>query len=307
MKSNHPHSQLPNFIIAGAAKAGTTALWSHLANHPEIALAKQKEPRFFSEEPGELDAGIPSQLGDRLMRGGTYQKGWDWYRSLYTLDESIRVTGEASTIYFVARDAPGLIQQASPSVKLVFLLRDPVARLYSHYWQEHKLGLELPEFSEMVKTDHPRFRFYCRTSHYRENINRFLNLFERDQLLVLTQSGLKANPRETLDRVLRFLELSPQPESFTLTGSYNTQRTPRSRVAAALYTRYRESGLRERMPPATKLLRNLVYRVFSKLNYQDFRYPPLDSKTRQQLAARFQEDVEFVEDWLQTPMASWRS
>ena len=158
---------LPTFIIAGAPKCGTTALWNYLNEHPEVCMARIKEPRFFSQMPGELDK---KTIGSGPLRSGYFNRGINWYQSLFDSCQQLKARGEASTYYFSAIDSPILIESLIPKVRLIFILRDPVKRLYSHYWQEYKLGLGMPSFEDMVRDNHPRFQYYSYVSSYKINL-----------------------------------------------------------------------------------------------------------------------------------------
>ena len=127
---------LPTFIIAGAGKSGTTALWAYLNQHPEICMSRIKEPMFFTNLLGYRQGGSI----EAPVYEGRYKSGLEWYEKLFAKCCQKRALGEASTAYMYAKDAAGLIKKTLPEVKLIFLLRNPVDRLYSNYWQERKYG-----------------------------------------------------------------------------------------------------------------------------------------------------------------------
>jgi len=133
---------LPTFILAGAPKCGTTSLWEYFQMHPDVCTCAVKEPKFFCEEPSYVQE--PDNY--RSKSTGNYQKSINWYKSLFRQCKVENAIGEASGNYFISLEAPQLINKHLPDVILLFILRDPVERIYSHYWQEIRVGHKLPSF-----------------------------------------------------------------------------------------------------------------------------------------------------------------
>ncbi|MEM1329468.1 MAG: sulfotransferase domain-containing protein [Planctomycetota bacterium] len=181
--------RLPDFLIVGACKAGTTTLWMYLREHPSVHLLEPKEPDFFSKDD-------------------LFVKGLDWYRSLFASAPEHAVCGEASTTYSRYPhfgDVPGRIHDALPDVKLIYMLREPVSRAHSHYC--HRMRFAEPcGFAEAIERD----AMFVDCSMYMTQIERFLARFPRNQLLPVLLDDLKADPAATLERVQRFLGLEPR-------------------------------------------------------------------------------------------------
>ena len=117
---------LPNFLIIGAAKCGTTSLYYQLKQHPQVFMPDTKEPTFFSER-----------------ERGQWKRGLEWYESLFAARNNEIALGEASTSYSKAsayEDAPRLIAATIPEVRLIYLIRDPIAQILSNY--RHLLAFE---------------------------------------------------------------------------------------------------------------------------------------------------------------------
>lgn len=294
---------LPNFIIAGAPKSGTTALWAHLAEHPDVFLAAQKEPAFFTEVVGELERGV---IGTGPTHTGRYSKGLAWYESLYSGYDGQSAVGEASTVYFSAPDAPELMFSHLPSARLIFVLRDPVARAYSHYWEEYSRGWRLPSFPDMVRNHHPRLSYYLHVSAYAGHLRRYVDVFSRDQILVLLSEEFKADPRSALMRVCRFLGIDPdfQPES--LGRRFKEQQRPRHRPIARLLTAMQISNVRDLIPRPLRSMLVAAGRRFISWNLATNRYPPLSPEIRARFAGGFERDIQFVERWTGQSLESWR-
>ena len=184
--------RLPDFIVVGAMKAGTTTLYAYLAQHPQIYMCQRKEPGFFS-------------------RNENYAKGMDWYRQLYTEAAPDQLCGEASTCYTRQLEFPSTaarIAKHIPDAKLIYLVRHPVERAYSHYvhlmaqrWTTEcraplPLSSALQEYPTIVDT-----------SKYSSQLERYLTYFSRKNLMVIVLDDLAANPEASVAAAHSFLGL----------------------------------------------------------------------------------------------------
>ena len=132
---------LPNFIIVGAPKAGTTSLYHYLSEHPQVFMSDPKEVNFFSKE--EIEA-----------QGLYYQdfkaKDLNSYEKLFNEGIGKKAVGEGSVSYLFYPDTPAKIKASIPEVKIIILLRNPVERGYSHYLMDYRMGLTDLSYEEIV-------------------------------------------------------------------------------------------------------------------------------------------------------------
>jgi len=191
-----------NFLVAGVQKGGTTALFDYLADMPDVALSRVKEVHFFDDEA--QDWARPDYAA---------------YHAQFPKPEG-RPCGEATPIYSYW---PGSLERAAaynPAMKLVLVLRDPVARAWSHWRMEYARGAEREPFAwcvregrqrlfDAVPWGHHREFSYVERGFYGEQVARALELFPRDQLLVLKSEDLRADPARPLAAVRAFLGLPP--------------------------------------------------------------------------------------------------
>jgi hypothetical protein len=195
---------LPGFLILGAQKAGTTALYAYLRWHPGITGPAWKEVSYFDRH---------------------YRRGVHWYRGHFPLRPGERLVGEASPGYLFHPLAPERVRATVPNARLIALLRDPVDRALSHYHHEVALGREPLTFEEAIEAEPGRTRgeeerltrepgyfshawwdyTYLARGRYAEQLERWLAVFPREQLLVVASDELAAEPGETYARVLEFL------------------------------------------------------------------------------------------------------
>lgn len=180
--------RLPDFLIIGASKSGTTTLWQHLRRHPGVFLTEPKEPEFFSKEERRA-------------------LGLDAYKALFAAAAPDQVCGEASTTYTRwphFGDVPARIAEVMPDARLIYMMRHPVDRTYSNYC--HRMRLDVPRmtFEEALERD----SMFMDTSMYMAQIEKYLAHFPRSALLPVLLDDLKADPGETLRRVLAHIGVS---------------------------------------------------------------------------------------------------
>ncbi len=208
---------LPGFIIIGAQRCGTTSLFNYLTQHPDVYPSCPKEVQYFSNY---------------------YGKGMSWYRSHFPLAWHKRyierngsqgfITGEATPYYLAHPYAPRRAAEAVPQSKLIVLLRNPVDRAYSHYHYEVKMGAETLSFEDAIDTEEERlsaevdkmfeddsyrsFNFqhftYLSRGIYVDQLERWTEFFNREQILVLGSETFYEDPPTTLKQVLEFLNLA---------------------------------------------------------------------------------------------------
>jgi hypothetical protein len=199
---------LPDFLILGAQKAGTTALYAYIRWHPGITGPSWKEVSFFDRH---------------------YERGDSWYRGHFPIRAGDRLIGEASPGYLFHPLAPERIKSTVPDARLIVLLRDPVDRALSHYHHEVALGREPLSFEDAIEAEAERTRgeeermvhdpryfsqacwdyTYLARGRYAEQLERWLGVFPREQLLVLPSEELAAEPSKTYAGVLGFLGAQP--------------------------------------------------------------------------------------------------
>ena len=195
---------LPNFLIIGAMKAGTTSLHHYLSAHPEVFMSRTKELHYFVAEKN-------------LRRG----RGW-YQRQFREASEAIAV-GEASTDYTkypLFRGVPERIAGLLPDVRLIYIIRNPVERIRSHYLHDVARGRERRPIGEAVSGN----EHYLAPSRYAQQIEEYLEFFPRERLLLVTSEGLRKDRRAVMHRVHNFIGVnsdwstSVQDHEFNATG-----------------------------------------------------------------------------------------
>jgi Sulfotransferase domain len=229
---------LPNLIVIGAAKCGTTSLHEYLDEHPQIAMSREKELHFFV---------------DRKNWG----RGIPWYEAQF--DASAPVRGESSpgySAYPLYEGVPARMAATIPDAKLVYLVRDPVERVVSHYTHRTVNWPEMGTLEEALADAHVR-EWLVTPSRYWLQLEQYLEHFPPEQILVVDSDELRAS----LPRIFEFAGVDPSFGSPGFERAHNagTGRTRRNRAGeavSALLERTlgpaRSQALRERAPQALK-------------------------------------------------------
>lgn len=179
---------MPNFLLIGAMKAGTTSLYHYLRSHPQVFMPSFKAPEFFA--------------GKAHTR-----RGVDWYRHQFAgAGAEATAIGEASNVYTKFPHYPGVperIAEHIPDVKLLYIVRDPVERIRSHYQTRLAEGAEKAPFETAV-FENPIYLDYSR---YWLQIEQYLRCFSEEQLLVMTAEQLRHDRASLLRKVYGFLDV----------------------------------------------------------------------------------------------------
>lgn len=226
-----------DFIVIGAQKSGTTSLFEHLRHHPQLELPVRKEAPYFSHDKRWERAWgtyIAEEFGsaDPSCRWGTVTPS-------YMVGGVYEVGREVASDPYDERTVPRRIQERLPDARLIAILRDPVERAESHYKMLLLKGLETRTFDEAIAslltqealTDsrrHPKeLSGYVAWGEYGRILSAYLDVFSREQLLVLFTHELKAAPEQLLRRVCAFLDVAYVPGPASVTTHYREGSTAR--------------------------------------------------------------------------------
>jgi hypothetical protein len=296
---------LPNFLIVGAAKAGTTALYYHLKSHPQIFMSPVKEPRYFSSRGGSPAFTPPPGL--RLPLTTTVASD-DEYRALFKKVTSERAVGEASTHYLYAPEAAERIQLAIPAVRLVAVLRNPVERAYSNYLHQVREGLEpaadfltsLAEEKERIALGWPPFWHYAARGLYHAQLTRYYERFDRRQIRVYLYDDFAADPASLMRDLFEFLEVDT---SFVpdLDRRYNESGVPKSRRFRSWIRKPFTYGL----VPNSVRTSALAQRAGAMLNRLSLAKPPMPVEAREQLSRFFRDDILALQELIGRDLSAW--
>jgi hypothetical protein len=232
---------LPNFLVIGAMKAGTTSLYQYLASHPEVFMSTPKELHFFSWKAG-------SDL--------------DWYQQHFASTGRAIAVGEASATYTTYPDAEGAaarIAEVVPDARLVYLVRHPIDRMRSHYLHLVSRGEERVPIDQALIVN----PVYLRTSRYAERIEQYLHHFPREQILIVQSERLLTARGETMRQIYRFIGADDSWVPSTLEQEFHRtsgKSMPRSGVQPLRRNPHAMKLARHLPDSSVKLVRRIIRR-----------------------------------------------
>ena len=268
---------LPNFLIIGAPKAGTTSLAAHLDAHPDVFVAEEKEVHYFDDN---------------------FDRGDAWYESRFAKGAGRRAVGDATPTYMFRQTALERMAALLPDAKLIAVLRNPVDRMYSHYWWM-KVLRERRSFAEVCRDlltnpEEATASEYLQGGRYLEALERVCELYPRSALHVVILERFKATPAPLYADVCRFLAIDDTVVPTGLDAVHNPS------------YRLRWYGLRAAMM-RVRLWRKLP-RLSARIdawNRVPFRYPKMDPDVRAEMERYFEPYNKALGVWLGSDLTEW--
>jgi len=299
--------RLPNFVVIGAAKAGTTALYWYLAEHPEVFMSRVKETNYFAygvDEGGNLIWGNPDVHRFPVKSLAEYQ-------ALFDSAGAAVAVGEASTMYLECPQAAARIRAQLPDARIICGLRHPVDRAYSDYQMYlRNRGRRLDPERDLTSAA-PWARpdsHWMRIGKYHPQLERYFETFPRERIQVFLFDDLRRDPLGVLRALYRFIGVDPafEPDFDT---PHNVGGMPASPLLERVLTK---SPLKVVLGPiiprgAANWIRRLRTRTMRQA-------PPLPAELRRELAGHFHEDIartsaligRSLDHWLQGASSSRR-
>ena len=289
---------LPNFLILGAARCGTTSLHYYLAEHPDVTMSTIKEPNHFLFR--QTPSGPQPCIADdrRLLAKSVPER--DRYERLFPAPAT--AVGEASPLYLYTRETPELIRAAAPDARLIAIVREPVDRAWSHFvYVNDDLGegsaaafaaaaeAELPLGYEPYRTGTHFFRL----SAYAEQLRRYRDAFPAEQLLVVSYDDLIGRTGETLVTICRFLGVD-DAHQFDTTVRYNPSSGEQSLIARLDRIARPTYPYLKRALPAKVTGRLARGRAKLRAAHRADGEDPLPADLRERLRAHYAPDVEWL-------------
>jgi Sulfotransferase domain len=289
---------MPNFLIIGAMKSGTTALYYYLEQHPQIYMSPVKEPNYFCS--GEQE----NSVGNSATRIGDYQ---DLFKDV----SGEKAIGEASHCYLYEPEAAARIQDYIPDAKLIAVLRNPVDRAYSHFLHMVRNGREpLTDFAQALREEETggyqkrNLQDYVGRGRYYDQLKRYFNTFSRDQIKVYLYEDLSNAPIDILQDAFRFLGVD---DSFVPDVSLrrNVSGYPKHKTVDKLLTKPSliKDALKIYLPAR---LRWRLSKAFDDLKTRNLvEPPPVQPEVRRQLIGVYREDVLKVQKLIHRDLSGW--
>lgn len=298
--------QLPNFLVLGTAKAGTSSLYFYLKQHPDVYLSPTPELNFFAHKGADLNFRGPGDLKylwyDSLVE--TYE---DYCKQFAGVNHETAI-GEFSTHNLYSSQAPALIKRYVPNAKMIAILRNPAERAFSAFAHMVRDGREeTNDFSAALAREPARIRdhweplwHYKNMGFYGAQLSRYFEAFDRQQIRVYIYDDFVVRPLEVVQDIFAFIGVDPNfaPD---MSAKYNVSLVPRSWQLHKLIMR--ENLIRS-------ALHNLVPtgvgpRVRRFLRQRNLKRPYLEPEIRRELTNAFREDIGLVERLIDRDLSQW--
>lgn len=300
--------RLPNFLIIGTAKAGTTSLYRYLRQHPDVFMPAVKEPRFFAyaEDPPAMKG--PGDARTNRTSGAVYT--FEAYRALFAAAEDEPAVGEASPNYLYSASAPRLIREhLSGDVRLIAVLRNPVERAYSHFLHLVRSGREpLRDFEAALDAEDERIArgwewswHYTRMGFYHAQLTRYLAHFDPDRLAIRLFEDFKADPVAFTQDIFRVLGVD---DAFVPDTSLRYEKTGVPRSDRFQRFLHNPDNVLRRLSRYV-LSESVRERILTTMKNVNLEKPPLAPEVRIRLVDTFRDDVLRLQDLLGRDLAHW--
>lgn len=307
--------RMPTFLILGAARSGTTSLHYYLDQHPDICMSMTKEPNYFAFEPrgGEGGEMVPMFAPDPRMTAKSVTD-LDRYQRLFKHCGSAAACGEASPLYLYTEGSPLRIASVLPDARTIAVLRHPVERAYSHFLHvfrghpnEANAAFRASVERELaIGTHYTPYKtgtHYLRMSRYHDQVLRYREAMDPEQLLLVRFDDLNERPAKTLRQICGHLGVDPA-YPFDVETVYN-----RSGVVSTSSLRFVRAALTRVQPWVKSVLPASVSRRIGKArakSAQPAGRSELPDDLRHQLLEYFADDVDRMEELTGWDLTHWR-
>jgi Sulfotransferase domain len=283
------HAAMPNLIIIGGLKCGTTSIHHYLGLHPDVQMSKPKELNFFVEEL-------------------TWDLGMDWYRGRF--DDRFAVRGESSPHYTNQPRYTGVVERIHryvPDAKLLYMVRDPISRILSHWRHATGAGYETRSIEDVLSRED---QTYVTRSMYWMQLQPYLERFDRDQIELITSEELQADREGTMRRAFQFAGVDPDFTSEQFDREWEKSTAKESDQYQLMERLVKLPGFRsfdrnfDRLP---ERLRWMVEKVVHDPDQPSAPKPELPDAIRDRLLPHFAEDVAALKRFAGREFAGWNN
>jgi len=289
---------LPNFLCVGAQKSGTTTLFDLLKEHPEIYLPSCKEVHFFDIEKN-------------------YKKGIIWYENTFFANwKGEKTIGEITPSYMYFDKVPERIRDMLGSdIKLIFMLRNPIDRAYSHYWMSFRRRYEKESFEKAIdleperlkKGEFEQFHFsYIDRGFYAKQIKNYLKFFPKENMLFIIFEDFIKRMDKIFKEICHFLNVDPEFTPSKLNIKSNPDSIPRFKIVQDLiYSQNNYIKNLGKLILPHKTVRNYIIKKIESWNLVPFTPPKMRELVREQLFKIFLSDIEELEKLINRDLSLW--
>ncbi|WP_036486222.1 sulfotransferase [Myxosarcina sp. GI1] len=291
---------MPNFLVIGAAKAGTTALHEYLQQHPQIYMTPTKETNFFAFEGEKIDVRGP---GDEALKNFSITE-LSKYQAEFAGVTSELATGEACPSYLYFPQAAIRINNYIPDARLIAILRNPVERAYANFLHtvrddrepHQNFALALEDEPTRIANNWEWFWHYIQLGYYGAQLKRYYEIFAPSQIKVYLYEDLKENPVALFQNIFRFIEVD---NTFVPNMALRPNKSgmPKNKLFHQLLTKPN---------PLKTLLKPLFpAKMRQKIQHKNLNTPQIAPEVRQQLIDLYRPDILECQDLIDRDLSAW--
>lgn len=296
---------LPSFLIIGAAKTGTTSLYSWLKQHPQVYMTPVKETNFFAFEGENLDF-PPGTVNEKYL--ANCKTNIESYCEQFKGVTNEIAIGEASPIYLYNPKAAERILHYIPNAKLIVILRNPIERAYSNFLHHIREGYEpLSDFNEAIQEEKNRIDknwwwgfHYIQVGFYYNQLKQYFNRFDTSQIKVYLYEDLKNTPVDVIRDIFKFIDVDDKfiPD---MSLKYNVTGIPNNKVLHHFLSKPNlvKSALKQVIPV------NLIQHLTVNVSNHNLTKPSLNPEIKKQLIQKYRDDVLKVQELIKCDLSIW--
>ncbi|PWW81195.1 hypothetical protein CR164_11690 [Prosthecochloris marina] len=291
MYYNDKPYNIPNFIVVGAAKSGTTSLYQYLKQHNDIYMSFRKEIMFF-----DLN----------------YYKGLEYYAKYFKGYNGEKAIGDISPSYMCDSNVPRRIAKILPKTKIIFLLRNPIDRIYSHYWDLVCWKIIKSDFRDAIHQSAIWKKSYGYLEYdilemglYYKYINKYREYYSDDDIGVFLYDDMCEDVYAFMDKIFDFLNISKRVE-IDLSDKVNQKRQHKNQILSKILVseRLREYVVSNMNEKTIKKLRKIYDNILS-INTEKIKVEEIDDADKSFLLNFYKSDIEKLSCYLNRDLTQW--
>jgi hypothetical protein len=296
---------MPDFLLIGAARAGTTAIYSYLRQHPQIFMTRGKEPNFFAFEGETLNIQGPG--ADYINNSISEMSD---YNALFSEAPESAICGEASPLYLYSDRAPENIHKYIPNAPLMVVLRNPIDQAFSHFLYATKQCIETEtDFTQALLLEDKRLAAgwqplfgYSTFPRYADQLNRFFKYFPKEQMLIRTYEDFQKSPEILLKDMFEFIGADPEFKP-DMSRKLNAGGVPKNQTF---------QNFLMKSNPITRAIgvvvpQELRLRIRDKLAQRNLAHPEqIPDAAREILHSRLDDQISTLEEMIGRDLSDWR-
>ena len=298
---------LPNFLIVGAAKSGTTALYHYLNQHPEVFLSPIKETNFFAQKGKKVNFNGPKD--NLVTHRRTITEIVDYNNQFINVTNE-KAIGEICPSYLYFEDAPKNIKEHIPEVKIIAILREPVSRAFSAWVHLTRDGREYMSFSDALDDEPRRIKdnwagiwHYKEAGKYYGQLKKYYDSFPKENIKIIIYEDFKRNPLTVYKEICKFIAVK---SSFVpnMNKKHNTGSLSNNRFLTILFMKKN----------VFKILFNIIFPSFLKIKVKQLLFrstlistPNISKENKKQFKLLFSEDIRKLEELINIQLNDWKN